>query len=83
LILQNIGNLDDLRNDIEVWERFIQNEKAVFERRLRSRSLTTDPSQIRDLDEKVRESDKALRNLSKQKLLAETRFIRAQNGDFA
>jgi hypothetical protein len=83
MILQNIGNLDDLRNDIELWERFIQNEKAVFERRLRSRSLTTDPSQIRDLDEKVRESDKALRNLSKQKLLAETRLIRAQNGDFA
>lgn len=73
--------IKELIDDVATWERLIKAEKAVFERRLKSKNLGTAPSDIARLDELIRESDKALRRLGKQKMLADTRLIRFRNGD--
>lgn len=72
---------EELNCDIDTWEKLIMAETAVFERRLKSRSIMTDSSDIARQDELIRESDKALRRLGKQKMLATTRLIRFENGD--
>lgn len=70
----------DIQSDINTWDRLIVAETEIFERRLNSKKVTSDPAIIRQLDELITESDKALCRLGKQKRLAETRLLRAENG---
>ena len=78
--MNDLDRRNIIESDIALWDRKIIEETEVFERRIRSRELTSDPTEKEQLDRLIWESDKALRRLSKQKRLAETRLIRIVNG---
>ena len=70
----------ELEHDLAQWTSLIESEKKIFERRLRAKSQTSDPNEQAEWDVLIHESDKALKRLSRGKLLAEVRISRFKSG---
>jgi len=79
--MDNDKRIEDLKQDIEMWKKLLAAEVEIFERRLKTKSTMKCPDEIREIDKKITESDEAVKRLASQKLLAETRLLRAENGD--